>query len=131
VHILMSEADRSASIPLIKLLRAQGFAVTTPLFAGSAAELREANSQLVGACDAVLLFYGAGDEVWKFHQQSELRKLGAAAGSSRTRVEWTLLAAPMTPDKQMLVQLEEPALIDASAGLSDAALAPFFQAVKA
>ena len=131
VHVLMSEADRAASVPLLKLLRAQGLQVTIPVFVGDAAALREANTQLLSGCDAVMLFYGAGDEVWKFHQQSELRKQAVAGSGGRRCSEWTCLAQPSTADKQLLQQLEEPMLIDALAGLSLATLQPLLAALAA
>lgn len=130
VHVLLSEADRAASVPLLKLLRAQGLQVTIPVFVGDAAALREANTQLLSGCDAVMLFYGAGDEVWKFHQQSELRKQAAARSSARRSPEWTCLAQPSTADKQLLQQLEEPMLIDALAGWSVAMLQSLLAALK-
>lgn len=130
VHIVMSDADRPAAVPLVKLLRAHGCTVTTPVFAGDAAALRESNAQLVGACDALILFYGAGDEAWKFHQQGELRKLHAITPGRAHPEPWTLLAAPLTPDKQMLLQLEEPHLLDGLAGLSAATLQPLLQALS-
>ena len=131
VHVLMSEADRAASVPLLRLLRAQGLVVTIPVFVGDAGALREANAQLLSGCDALILFYGAGDEVWKFHQQSELHKHGAAGSAGRRRSEWTCLAPPSTADKQMLQQLEEPNLIDALAGWPSAALQPLLAALAA
>ncbi|MBH2042033.1 MAG: TIR domain-containing protein [Comamonadaceae bacterium] len=131
VHVLMSEADRAASVLLLKLLRAQGLGVTIPVFVGDAGALREANTQLLSSCDALVLFYGAGDEVWKFHQQSELRKQGAAGVAGRRHSEWTCLAPPSTADKQMLQQLEEPNLIDALTGFSAATLQPLLTALAA
>ena len=131
VHVLMSETDRTASVPLLRLLRAHGLQVTIPVFVGDAGALREANAQLLSGCDALVLFYGAGDEVWKFHQQSELRKQGASGSGGRRRSEWTCLAPPSTADKQMLQQLEEPNLIDALAGLPAATLQPLLAALTA
>jgi len=131
VHVQMSEADRSAAVPLIKLLRAHGLQTTTPVFSGDAAELREANTQLIESCDALLLLYGAGDEVWKFHQLNELRKRGASAGRARTRADWICVAAPATDDKRLLQSLAEPNLIDASAGFTEAALQPLWASLAA
>ena len=128
VHILMSEADRAESVPLIKRLRARGLRVTLPVFAGDAAAVRAANMQLVSGCDAVILFYGAGDEVWKFHQQSDLIKQAAASGAIR-HSEWICLAAPSTADKEMLLQLGDPNLLDARAGFSEEALQPLLSSL--
>ncbi|MEO8122671.1 MAG: toll/interleukin-1 receptor domain-containing protein [Burkholderiales bacterium] len=127
-HLLLSEADRTGAVPLIKLLRARGLTVTIPVFVGDAAALREANTRLVAGCDALILFYGSGDEVWKFHQESELRKLAATNRDGR-RSEWLGLAAPSTPDKELLQALAEPGLIDGLVGFSDAALLPLLAAL--
>lgn len=129
VHVLMSEADRSESIPLIKLLRARGLRVTIPVFVGDAAAVRAANTELVSACNALILFYGAGDEAWKFHQQSELAKQ-AASGPTR-RTEWICLASPATADKEMLLDLGEPNLLDVRAGVSEEALQPLLSSLSA
>ncbi|WP_291992760.1 hypothetical protein [Candidatus Accumulibacter sp. ACC003] len=129
VHVLMSEADRAASVPLLKLLLAQGLQVTLPVFVGDAAALREANAQLLSACDAVLLFYGAGDEVWKFHQQNDLRKQVALAASGKARSLWTCLLPPASADKQLLQLLGGAELIDLLDGVSAAPLQPLLAAL--
>jgi hypothetical protein len=131
VHLLMSEADRSASVPLLKLLRAAGLKVTIPVFVGDAASLREANTQLLAGCDALILFYGAGDEVWKFHQHNEVRKRSADPAARSGCSEWTALAPPLTADKELLQALAEPGLIDGLAGWSAAALQELFSALTA
>jgi hypothetical protein len=110
------------------LLRAHGLRVTLPVFVGDAAAVRAANMQLVSGCNAQILFYGAGDEVWKFHQQSDLIKQAAASGGTR-HSEWICLATPSTVDKEMLLQLGEPNLLDARAGFSDAVLQPLLSSL--
>jgi hypothetical protein len=101
--------------------------VTLPVFVGDAAAVRAANMQLVSGCTALILFYGAGDEVWKFHQQSDLIKQAASGGTRHS--EWICLAAPSTADKEMLLQLGEPNLLDARAGFSDAVLQPLLSSL--
>jgi TIR domain len=129
VHLMMNESDRAAAVPLLKLLRAQGLQPTIPVFVGDAAALREANAQLIAEADAVVLFYGAGDEIWKFHQQSDLRKQAAAAGNGEHRRLWICLMPPSTPDKQLLQQLADPDVIDMLDGVTDAALQPLLAAL--
>jgi hypothetical protein len=74
----------------------------------------------------MLLFYGAGDEVWKFHQQNDLRKQAATLQRTRPRRDVLLLAAPQTPDKAMIQALADANTIDASGGFDDATLAPLW-----
>ena len=129
VHLLMTESDRLAVVPLIKALRAKGLAVSLPVFTGDAAQVRALNAQLVAASRAVLVYYGAGDEAWKVHQLNDLRK--QAALRSAPPAQWLLLATPVTPDKELLQALAEPDTLDLLAGPSDAALAPVLSAVEA
>lgn len=122
VHLLMTEADRPAAVPLIKALRALGLAVSVPVFVGDAADIRQRDAQLVAESRAVVVVYGAGDEAWKFHQLSDLQKQAAIAGSGPSR--WLALLPPHTPDKDLEQALADPATLDLLAGVDAAALAP-------
>jgi TIR domain len=127
VHLVMSDADRTAAVPLLKLLRAQGVKATLPVFTGDAATLREANAQLVAESHAVILFYGAGDEAWKFHQERDLCK--QAPGAAHARTPWVWLAPPHTPDKALLQALGDAKLLDGLADDQGAALHPLLTAL--
>jgi TIR domain len=129
VLLLCDARDRKDTLPLIRLLRGHGLEVCLPVFTGDAGEMREANRQLALESDAILLYYGAGDEAWKHHQQAELRKL---LGSTRQRVlraSMVLLAPPLTDDKEVLLALAAPDTIDATGGLGEATLAPLLAAL--
>lgn len=117
LHLLMTEADRAAAVPLIKRLRARGFEVTLPLFTGDAAALRAGNTQLAAEADVLVLFYGAGDETWKYYQRNDLRKHVEVVPRERPAAVWTALAAPLTPDKALLSDLAEPGTLDLLQGL--------------
>ena len=91
---------------------------------------RCANEQLVRNCDALLLFYGGGDEAWRFHQQNDMKKLRALQPGKVAALEYIYLSAPDSPDKELMISLEEPNLIDALAGLSEPALAPLLAALE-
>ena len=122
VHLLMTEGDRPAALPLIKALRALGLAVSVPVFVGDAADIRQRHAQLVAESRAVVVVYGAGDEAWKFHQLSDLQKQAAIAGRGPSR--WLALLPPHTPDKDLEQALADPATLDLLAGVDAAALAP-------
>ena len=129
VHLLCDAADRKAAVPLIKLLRSHGIDVSLPVFAGDAAQVRETNRQLALDCDAILLYYGAGDEAWKYHQQNDLRKLLGSPRERPLRASLTLLAPPLSDDKEVLQALAEADVIDALGSLAETALAPLFAAL--
>jgi hypothetical protein len=129
VYILCDERDRKASIPLRKFLKTQGLESKIPAFEGDAATLRQSNQDLLGSCDAVIVFYGAGDESWKGSVDSELRKASAYRGAKKPPATFTYLSEPATEDKTELIELEEPRLINALYGFSEASLAEFVNAV--
>jgi hypothetical protein len=129
VYVLCDEKDRRSAVPLLKFLVGRGLEAKLPVFAGDAAQVREANRELLINCEAVLLFYGAGDEAWKFHQQNELKKLGAARPGKSPLTYYTYLAEPLTDDKEVLLTIEEPNLIDGLKGFSEVALASFLNSV--
>ncbi|WP_161493211.1 TIR domain-containing protein [Zoogloea sp. LCSB751] len=129
VHLLCDARDRKDSVPLIKLLRGRGLDVTLPLFAGDAAEVREANRQRVLDCDALILYYGAGDETWKYHQENELRKLQGQDRQRPLRARFTLLAPPLSDDKEVLQALADADTLDGLGGLDPQTLAPLATAL--
>lgn len=129
VHLLTDETDRPAAVPLVKALRAHGVRVTLPVFSGDAAALREANRELLAGCDLLVLFYGAGSELWKHHQLTELRKQAALTGRPALRDPWIALAAPSSADKELLVELDEPRLIDLRSPPDDQRLQPLLAAL--
>ena len=130
VYLLCDERDRKASVPLRRWLRDQGVTVALPAFEGGAAAVREANEQAVASCDALLLFYGAGDEAWKRTTDSELQKRrGQRSGPALPLFTW--LAEPATPDKDDLADLADAGLIDARQGFDASLLKPLLSAVLA
>ncbi|MBL8483451.1 MAG: hypothetical protein JNJ60_14735 [Rhodocyclaceae bacterium] len=125
VYIVCSEQDRRDTLPLFKYLKARGLDPKLPVFQGDAAAVRAANNDLLTSADAVLLYYGSGDEAWKFHQQNEIRKAAALPREQALRGVFTYVAAPASDDKEFLIELGEPGMLNGLAGFSEAALAPF------
>ena len=127
--IRRDEKDRKASIPVRKLCKQQGFEVALPAFEGDASQVRKNNQQLLASCDAVFLFYGAGDEAWKRTIDNELKKMAGYRGGKPLPTRFTYLAEPRTSDKADLIDMEEPGLIDGLGGFAEAAVAKAIQIV--
>lgn len=122
IFVVCEARDRLDAVPLVKALRARGFEVALPLFSGDAGEVREAFREQAAGADRVLLYYGAGDEAWKYHQLNELRKARGEQAGGDAGLCCTWVAPPASDDKAMLLMLGEAGTIDASGGVSDAAL---------
>jgi len=124
VWLICDRSDRQATLPLIKHLRAQGLQVKLPAFTGSASDLRAANEALAAACDSVLLYWGEGDEAWRVHQESNLRKqIGRRDRPLKAMATW--VAAPDSDDKDFAIVSEEPGLIDGRGDFDPSLLATF------
>lgn len=130
VHVLYDEKDAKDVVPLLKHLIGKGCEISRPIFTGEdAGKVREANQALYMGCDAVILFYGTGDQTWKYYQQTELKKMQGLRGDKPLLAEFTYVATPSTGDKELLVSLAEGDVIDALNGLSETGMAPFINAV--
>jgi len=129
VYLICDERDRKATIPLRKFLKSQGLDSNIPVFEGDASTVRQSNLDMLAACDALIVFYGAGEEAWKRSVDAEIRKSSGYRAGKPPLAAFTCLAEPSTADKTDLVDLEEPRLINCLQGFSDAALAEFLTTV--
>lgn len=130
IYLICDEKDRKATVASRKFCRDQGFEIKLPVFTGDAAAVRESHRQRMTTCDAVVLYYGAGDEAWKSTQDNELKKMSSYRGGRPLYARYTYLAEPRTADKDDLVDMEEPDLIDGLERFSETAMATFMQAMK-
>jgi hypothetical protein len=80
IYVICDEKDLKATVPVRKFCQDHGFEVAKPAFVGDAKAVREAHQQLLTACDAVLLYYGAGDEAWKRAIDNDLKKMPGYRG---------------------------------------------------
>jgi hypothetical protein len=130
IYLICDEKDRKATVPVRKFLRGQSFEVALPTFAGDAAAVREAHQQLMTACDAVMLFYGAGDEAWKRTVDNDLKKMPGYRSGKPLLASYTYLADPMTTDKEDLIDMGEPNVIRGFDDFSAANMAAFVGALN-
>ena len=130
VYLLCDERDRKATLALRRWLRDQGIAVALPAFEGGAGAVREANDRMLATCDALLVFYGAGDEAWKRTTDSELQKRRGLRGAASAAL-YTWLDQPSSPDKDDLAEMADAGLIDGRAGFDAALLQPLCAALAA
>jgi hypothetical protein len=130
IYLICDRKDRKATVPVRKFCREHGFDVQIPAFEGDATAIRAANQQLLTTCDAVILFYGAGDEAWKRTVDHELKKMPGYRGGKPLLATYTYLADPRTSDKEDLLDMEEPHVINGLEGFSAAAMGAFLQTMN-
>ena len=130
VYLICDHRDRPATIPLRKFLKGAGIEAVIPVFEGDAATIRQANQDLMTRCDAVILFYGAGDEAWKRTVENDLIKMKAYREGKLLQASYVYLAPPNTDDKQELIELEESNLIKGMDGFKDSEMQSFLSLLK-
>jgi hypothetical protein len=99
LYLLYDSRDSSAVTAWTDVLF-PSFEVIHPVFEGSETDLREYHAENLRCCDAVLIFYGAGNELWL---RGKLREIQKSPGYGRTKalpVVGIALIAPRTPEKE-------------------------------
>jgi hypothetical protein len=129
IYLICNEKDRKATVPVRKFCRSLGFEVAVPAFEGDAAAVREAHEQLLTNCDAIILFYGCGNEAWKRTITNDLKKMPGYRSGKPLLASYTYLADPRTSDKEDLIDMEEPNLINGFGEFSEAAMSAFVKAL--
>ncbi|BDI05709.1 toll/interleukin-1 receptor domain-containing protein [Sphaerotilus microaerophilus] len=129
IYLVCSADDEAAVQPLQEHLFGLGFEVVLPLFEGDESQLRELNDTELRDCDGLLLYYGAGGELWLRQKLAELRRLPALGRHAPLRASGICIAPPATPAKQRLLTREAP-LIAMPDGFAPAALQAFVTALQ-
>jgi hypothetical protein len=130
IYLLCVPADRPAMVTLRKFLQTQGLDVQLPVFEGDAAVIRRSHEELLTRCDAVLIFYGAGDEAWKRTTDIDLQKMKSSRRAASSPAIFTYLAAPLTGHKQDFIDMGEANLIIGLEMFTEAAMQPLVAALK-
>ena len=127
LYLICTEPDRKATVPLRKYLRDHGIRVSMPAFQGDAAEVRQINQQLLTSSDTIMVFYGEGKEAWKRSIDTELRRLPAYLEGKQMPSVLTYLASPLSCDKDDIVDMDEPGVINGIESLAEEQLDAIFQ----
>lgn len=131
LYLICVAQDRKATLPMRKWLKAQGWDVSLPAFEGDASALRETHKVMLRNCRAALIFYGAGDEAWHRTVLMDLLRAPAYRDGVPLPPPLTYLSEPASDDKDDMVEMEEPNLVDGRAGFEPALLEPLLQTLDA
>jgi TIR domain len=130
VYLIADQRDADLIHPWADALFDQRLEVIRPLFDGEESGIREYHEENLTICDGVLIFYGAGNELWL---QRKLRELQKAPGYGRTKprpVVGVCLIGVRSPDKERF-RSHEASVIPQWDGVSLPALQPFIAQLKA
>jgi hypothetical protein len=122
IYLVCDRADEAAIGELKNYLfnYHQNFEVITPLFSDDEAEVRQEHEYNLQHCDALVIYYGAGSELWLHRKISELRKSAAhRAIPLAVRAIYAASAAKKCPQTREAVLLQQP-----ESGFGEAVLHP-------
>ena len=129
VYLIYDQRDREAIAPWKDYLFDQGLEVLTPIFEGDEAEIREDHEASLQTCDAVLIYYGAGNECWLRRKLREIQKIAGYGRTHPMRAVAIALATPASKQKQQF-RTHEATVIAQCDGFSPEPLGPFLHQVR-
>ena len=130
IYLVADPRDAELIAPWADRLFEEGLEVVRPVFEGDEAEVREYHEENLATCDGVLVFYGAGNELWL---RRKLRELQKAAGYGRTKpqpIVGICLVGARTPEKERF-RTHEAFVVPQWEGCAIDPLRPFISQLKA
>jgi hypothetical protein len=130
LYVIAEQRDLAAIAPWVDGLFEQRLEVIQPVFEGDESEIREYHEDTLVHCDGVLIFYGAGNELWL---RRKLRELQKAPGYGRTKPPPPVaicLIGPRTPEKERF-RTHEAMVAPQWDGFALEVLRPFIAQLKA
>ncbi|HUF23820.1 MAG TPA: hypothetical protein VMN81_06815 [Vicinamibacterales bacterium] len=130
LYFIAEQRDAELIHPWADALFEQRVEVIRPWFDGDESEIRAYHEENLTLCDGVLIFYGAGNELWL---QRKLRELQKAAGYGRVKrrpVVGVCLIGTRTSEKERF-RSHEAVVMPQWDGVSLPALQPFITQLKA
>ncbi len=129
IYVICDQRDLDHTLALEDFLYDQGFEVTVPVFEGDEAQVRKDHEENLVICDAILFYYGAGNELWLRRKLREMQKSAAFGRTKPLRAKAIYVAPPATPQKRR-VRTREALVIPQQQDFEPSALAPFLQQLQ-
>jgi len=129
VYILCDQQDSEATRPLEDFLFGAGFEVILPFFDEDEAQARLEHEENLRSSDVILLYYGAGDELWLRRKLRELQKSAALGREKPWLGRGIYIGAPATPQKERFRTHEAMLIQEPPAGFDPEAMAALLAAI--
>jgi hypothetical protein len=129
LYLLHDQRDTDLVTAWADALFEQQLEVIRPLFDGDEADLREYHEENLTACDGVIIFYGAGNELWLRRKLKEVQKSAAYRRTKPTPPVAVCLLAPRSAEKERF-KTHEAVVVPQWEGVSLDLLKPFISRLK-
>jgi hypothetical protein len=128
VYLIYDQRDANVR-PCCDVLFREQFEVLDPKFEGDEAEVRAYHEENLRACDGVLLFYGAANEMWVRRKLRELQKIAGYGRIKPAPVVAVCVLPPNTAEKDNF-RTHEALVIRPGGSYSPELLAPFISRLR-
>jgi hypothetical protein len=130
IYLICDQSDLDATPPLEDFLFDQGLEVILPVFEGDETQVRRDHEESLALCDAALLYYGNGSELWLRQKLRELQKAAAYGRTAPLAARAVYVGLPEGPQKKRFRTHEALVLQPGAAAFSPLALEPFLHLIK-
>jgi hypothetical protein len=122
IYLICDRDDVDATGPMTDYLFDHGYEVILPLFDEDEAQTRMEHEENLRSADAVIIFYGVGNEVWLRRKLRELQRSGGLGREKPWLGRAIYVAGPPTPQKERLRTLEAKVLHEPSTGFDSSVI---------
>jgi hypothetical protein len=129
LYLLCDQLDLTAAQPLEDHLFSEGFEVVLPFFDDDETQARLEHEENLRSSDVILLYYGAGDELWLRRKLRELQKSAALAREGPLLARGIYVGGPASPQKDRFRTHEAMLIHEPAAGFDSLVLAPLLDAI--
>jgi hypothetical protein len=129
LYLLCDQQDVTAAQPLEDYLFSEGFEVVLPFFDDDETQARLEHEENLRSADVILLYYGAGDELWLRRKLRELQKSAALGREGPLLARGIYAGAPATPQKERFRTHEAMLIHEPAGGFDPSVLAPLLDAI--
>lgn len=129
VYLVCSSADLDNTGPLRKLIKKNGCSVLLPQFEGTAQDMQKQHIDMLTLCDGVIIYYGAGNDLWTDKKVSDI--MGLVREASKPILAKTIFTTGEDDDGSKK-EYSTPGInkIDGLAGFNEDSFYEFFQKLK-
>ncbi len=129
IYLICDQRDLDHTLLLEDYLYDQGYEVIVPVFDGDEAQVRKDHEENLVICDAVIFYYGAGNELWLRRKLREMQKSAAFGRSKPLRAKAIYVALPETAQKRR-IRTREALVIPQQHDFESSALEPFLEQMR-
>lgn len=130
IYLIYDQRDGEEPVVVTDYLFDEGFEVIQPVFEGDEAQVRRDHEESLSVCDAVLVWFGAGSELWLRAKLREVQK-SAAFGRKKPITAKAILVGPPDSTAKARFRTHEALVIDQRGAFDPAAMKPFLSQLQA